>query len=218
MSVPTKVGPSTPAATPTPAAADADASAAATVSYSAALDGSNQLPALLEVLYHGQKETTPTTAAAAAAADVSDAADASESLQRPDAAAAAAAAAAATVATDADETDAGGAAAAAAAAGEAAAGDVEGSAPASESTDCGSLSKSSSDGDPVGVVSRKRPPTKLKSRRRNILSFPHHISVDELRLIQVPLVCLLVFLFFCFRPLQSATNQRSCYPSDTRDS
>lgn len=50
-------------------------------------------------------------------------------------------------------------------------------------TDCGSLSKSSSDGDPV--VSRKRPPTKLKSRRRNILSFPHHISVDELRLIQV---------------------------------
>ena len=52
-------------------------------------------------------------------------------------------------------------------------------------TDCGSLSKSSSDGDPVGVVSRKRPPTKLKSRRRNILSFPHHISVDELRLIQV---------------------------------
>ena len=212
MSVPTKVGPSTPAATPTPAAADADASAAATVSYSAALDGSNQLPALLEVLYHGQKETTPTTAAAAAAADVSDAADASESLQRPDAAAAA------TVATDADETDAGGAAAAAAAAGEAAAGDVEGSAPASESTDCGSLSKSSSDGDPVGVVSRKRPPTKLKSRRRNILSFPHHISVDELRLIQVPLVCLLVFWFFCFRPLQSATNQRSCYPSDTRDS
>lgn len=211
MSVPTKVGPSTPAATPTPAAADADASAAATVSYSAALDGSNQLPALLEVLYHGQKETTPTTAAAAAAADVSDAADASESLQRPDAAAAAA-----TVATDADETDAGGAAAAAA--GEAAAGDVEGSAPASESTDCGSLSKSSSDGDPVGVVSRKRPPTKLKSRRRNILSFPHHISVDELRLIQVPLVCLLVFWFFCFRPLQSATNQRSCYPSDTRDS
>lgn len=211
--MPTKVGPSTPAATPTPAAADADASAAATVSYSAALDGSNQLPALLEVLYHGQKETTPTTAAAAAAADVSDAADASESLQRPDAAAAAA-----TVATDADETDAGGAAAAAAAAGEAAAGDVEGSAPASESTDCGSLSKSSSDGDPVGVVSRKRPPTKLKSRRRNILSFPHHISVDELRLIQVPLVCLLVFWFFCFRPLQSATNQRSCYPSDTRDS
>ena len=211
--MPTKVGPSTPAATPTPAAADADASAAATVSYSAALDGSNQLPALLEVLYHGQKETTPTTATAAAAvADVSDAADASESLQRPDAAAAA------TVATDADETDAGGAAAAAAAAGEAAAGDVEGSAPASESTDCGSLSKSSSDGDPVGVVSRKRPPTKLKSRRRNILSFPHHISVDELRLIQVPLVCLLVFLFFCFRPLQSATNQRSCYPSDTRDS
>lgn len=54
-----------------------------------------------------------------------------------------------------------------------------------ESTDCGSLSKSSSDGDPIGVVSRKRPPTKLKSRRRNILSFPHHISVDELRLIQV---------------------------------
>ena len=52
-------------------------------------------------------------------------------------------------------------------------------------TDCGSLSKSSSDGDPIGVVSRKRPPTKLKSRRRNILSFPHHISVDELRLIQV---------------------------------
>ena len=199
--MPTKVGPSTPAATPTPAAADADASAAATVSYSAALDGSNQLPALLEVLYHGQKETTPTTATAAAAvADVSDAADASESLQRPDAAAAA------TVATDADETDAGGAAAAAAAAGEAAAGDVEGSAPASESTDCGSLSKSSSDGDPVGVVSRKRPPTKLKSRRRNILSFPHHISVDELRLIQVPLVCLLFFWFFLL-PASSVGDQ-----------
>lgn len=67
----------------------------------------------------------------------------------------------------------------------AAAGNESGEAAPESVTDCGSLSKSSSDGDPVGVVSRKRPPTKLKSRRRNILSFPHHISVDELRLIQV---------------------------------
>lgn len=52
-----------------------------------------------------------------------------------------------------------------------------------ESTDCGSLSKSSSDGD--HMMNRKRPPTKLKSKRRNILSFPHHLSVDELRVIQV---------------------------------
>lgn len=52
-----------------------------------------------------------------------------------------------------------------------------------ESTDCGSLSKSSSDGD--HMMNRKRPPTKLKSKRRNILSFPHHLSVDELRIIQV---------------------------------
>ncbi|KAL1422586.1 hypothetical protein MTO96_021994 [Rhipicephalus appendiculatus] len=37
-------------------------------------------------------------------------------------------------------------------------------------TDCGSLSKSSSDGDPV--VSRRKPLARLKSRRRNILSFP----------------------------------------------
>ncbi|XP_042210223.1 ankyrin repeat and BTB/POZ domain-containing protein 2-like [Homarus americanus] len=51
-----------------------------------------------------------------------------------------------------------------------------------ESTDCGSLSKSSSDGD--HMMNRKRPPTKLKSKRRNILSFPHHLSVDELRVIQ----------------------------------
>ncbi|XP_069961192.1 ankyrin repeat and BTB/POZ domain-containing protein 2 [Cherax quadricarinatus] len=51
-----------------------------------------------------------------------------------------------------------------------------------ESTDCGSLSKSSSDGD--HMMHRKRPPTKLKSKRRNILSFPHHLSVDELRVIQ----------------------------------
>ena len=51
-------------------------------------------------------------------------------------------------------------------------------------TDCGSLSKSSSDGD-HNIMNRKRPPTKLKSKRRNILSFPHHLSVDELRLIQV---------------------------------
>lgn len=50
-------------------------------------------------------------------------------------------------------------------------------------TDCGSLSKSSSDGD--HMMNRKRPPTKLKSKRRNILSFPHHLSVDELRVIQV---------------------------------
>lgn len=54
-----------------------------------------------------------------------------------------------------------------------------------ESTDCGSLSKSSSDGD--HMMNRKRPPTKLKSKRRNILSFPHHLSVDELRVIQVSL-------------------------------
>ena len=75
-----------------------------------------------------------------------------------------------------------------AAAKEEAAGDEGAGAPES-ATDCGSLSKSSSDGgDPVGAAmssQRKRPPTKLKSRRRNILSFPHHISVDELRLIQV---------------------------------
>ncbi|CAL4082308.1 unnamed protein product, partial [Meganyctiphanes norvegica] len=51
-----------------------------------------------------------------------------------------------------------------------------------ESTDCGSLSKSSSDGD--HMINRKRPPTKLKSKRRNILSFPHHLSVDEVRNIQ----------------------------------
>ncbi|XP_059487328.1 ankyrin repeat and BTB/POZ domain-containing protein 2 isoform X2 [Neocloeon triangulifer] len=30
----------------------------------------------------------------------------------------------------------------------------------------------------------KRPAAKMKSRRRNILSFPHHLSVDELRLLQ----------------------------------
>ena len=54
-------------------------------------------------------------------------------------------------------------------------------------TDCGSLSKSSSDGD-HSIMNRKRPPTKLKSKRRNILSLPHHLSVDELRLIQVSLV------------------------------
>ena len=53
-----------------------------------------------------------------------------------------------------------------------------------ETTDCGSLSKSSSDGD-HNMMNRKRPPTKLKSKRRNILSFPHHLSVDEMRLIKV---------------------------------
>lgn len=52
-----------------------------------------------------------------------------------------------------------------------------------ESTDCGSLSKSSSDGD--HMINRKRPPTKLKSKRRNIFSFPQHLSSDELRIIQV---------------------------------
>ncbi|XP_054719249.1 ankyrin repeat and BTB/POZ domain-containing protein 2-like [Uloborus diversus] len=49
-------------------------------------------------------------------------------------------------------------------------------------TDCGSLSKSSSDGDPI--ICRKRPPTRLKSKRRNILSFPQVLGLDETRLIQ----------------------------------
>ncbi|XP_064480369.1 ankyrin repeat and BTB/POZ domain-containing protein 2-like [Ornithodoros turicata] len=49
-------------------------------------------------------------------------------------------------------------------------------------TDCGSLSKSSSDGDPV--VSRRKPLTRLKSRRKNILSFPHGLNTDDLRLLQ----------------------------------
>ncbi|XP_076362217.1 ankyrin repeat and BTB/POZ domain-containing protein 2-like [Tachypleus tridentatus] len=49
-------------------------------------------------------------------------------------------------------------------------------------TDCGSLSKSSSDGDPV--IYRRRPPTRLKSRRRNILSFPNMLSVDESKVLQ----------------------------------
>lgn len=49
-------------------------------------------------------------------------------------------------------------------------------------TDCGSLSKSSSDGDPV--ICRKRPPTRLKSKRRNILSFPQVLGLDDSRLIQ----------------------------------
>lgn len=49
-------------------------------------------------------------------------------------------------------------------------------------TDCGSLSKSSSDGDPV--ICRKRPPTRLKSKRRNILSFPNVLGLDDSRLIQ----------------------------------
>ncbi|XP_023242191.1 uncharacterized protein LOC111640410, partial [Centruroides sculpturatus] len=48
-------------------------------------------------------------------------------------------------------------------------------------TDCGSLSKSSSDGDPV--ICRKRPPTRLKSRRRNILSFPQ-LHLDDAKLLQ----------------------------------
>lgn len=59
-----------------------------------------------------------------------------------------------------------------------------------ESTDCGSLSKSSSDGD--HMINRKRPPTKLKSKRRNILSFPHHLSTDELRVIQVRIFIFLI--------------------------
>ncbi|XP_018020102.1 uncharacterized protein LOC108676527 isoform X2 [Hyalella azteca] len=58
-----------------------------------------------------------------------------------------------------------------------------GSSMSPETTDCGSLSKSSSDGD-HNIMNRKRPPTKLKSKRRNLLSFPHHLSVDEVRLIQ----------------------------------
>ncbi|XP_076304276.1 ankyrin repeat and BTB/POZ domain-containing protein 2-like isoform X2 [Tachypleus tridentatus] len=49
-------------------------------------------------------------------------------------------------------------------------------------TDCGSLSKSSSDGDPI--VCRRRPPTRLKSRRRNILSFPNMLSVDNSKALQ----------------------------------
>ncbi|KAF0295250.1 Ankyrin repeat and BTB/POZ domain-containing protein 2 [Amphibalanus amphitrite] len=46
-------------------------------------------------------------------------------------------------------------------------------------TDCGTLDKSSSEND--AIMSRKRPPTKLKSRRRNILSFPQHLNADDLR-------------------------------------
>ena len=65
-----------------------------------------------------------------------------------------------------------------------------------ETTDCGSLSKSSSDGD-HSFMNRKRPPTKLKSKRRNILSFPHHLSVDELRLIQVILFLILFSVLNC---------------------
>jgi len=43
-----------------------------------------------------------------------------------------------------------------------------------------------SDENPQCAGSRlKRPAAKMKSRRRNILSFPHHLSVDELRLLQV---------------------------------
>ncbi|XP_022255677.1 LOW QUALITY PROTEIN: ankyrin repeat and BTB/POZ domain-containing protein 2-like [Limulus polyphemus] len=49
-------------------------------------------------------------------------------------------------------------------------------------TDCGSLSKSSSDGDPI--ICRRRPPTRLKSRRRNILSFPNMLSVDNSKALQ----------------------------------
>ncbi|XP_042902345.1 ankyrin repeat and BTB/POZ domain-containing protein 2 [Parasteatoda tepidariorum] len=49
-------------------------------------------------------------------------------------------------------------------------------------TDCGSLSKSSSDGDPI--ICRRRPPTRLKSKRRNILSFPQVLGLDDGRLIQ----------------------------------
>ncbi|KAG8199228.1 hypothetical protein JTE90_003656 [Oedothorax gibbosus] len=48
--------------------------------------------------------------------------------------------------------------------------------------DCGSLSKSSSDGDPI--VCRRRPPTRLKSKRRNILSFPQVLGFDDARLLQ----------------------------------
>ncbi|KAF4524417.1 hypothetical protein B566_EDAN009333 [Ephemera danica] len=36
----------------------------------------------------------------------------------------------------------------------------------------------------AAAMRAKRPAAKLKSRRRNILSFPHHLSVDELRLLQ----------------------------------
>jgi hypothetical protein len=43
-----------------------------------------------------------------------------------------------------------------------------------------------SDEGPQCAGSRlKRPAAKFKSRRRNILNFPHHLSVDELRLLQV---------------------------------
>ena len=57
--------------------------------------------------------------------------------------------------------------------------------------DCGSLGKSSSDGD-HSLMIRRRPPTKLKSKRRNILSFPNHLSVDELRNAPVRLI-----VYFC---------------------
>ncbi|KAK2725488.1 ankyrin repeat and BTB/POZ domain-containing protein 2-like isoform X2 [Artemia franciscana] len=50
-----------------------------------------------------------------------------------------------------------------------------------DGTDCGSLSKSSSEGDPNSMASRKcRFPNKVKSRRRNILNFPNHLNIEEL--------------------------------------
>ncbi|XP_037071069.1 ankyrin repeat and BTB/POZ domain-containing protein 2-like [Pollicipes pollicipes] len=51
--------------------------------------------------------------------------------------------------------------------------------PPRPAADCGTLDKSSSEND--AIMSRKRPPTKLKSRRRNILSFPQHLNADDLR-------------------------------------
>lgn len=59
-----------------------------------------------------------------------------------------------------------------------------------ENTEKGQISQQpqapASDEGPQCAASRlKRPAAKFKSRRRNILNFPHHLSVDELRLLQV---------------------------------
>ena len=61
-----------------------------------------------------------------------------------------------------------------------------------ESTDYGSLSKSSSDGAPTS--NRKRIPAGQR-KRRNPLSFPHHLSVDDNRSPQVCSLQLLAYLF-----------------------
>ncbi|KAG8233544.1 hypothetical protein J437_LFUL016985 [Ladona fulva] len=45
------------------------------------------------------------------------------------------------------------------------------------------------DGGPPARAKRTATSGKPKARRRNILSFPHHLSVDELRLLQVSPLC-----------------------------